>query len=69
ASAIAAFFYLRILVVMYMIDAEVSEEPKAVMGPLSIGVIGLSAAATLVLGLFWSPLIELAEKATFFAGP
>ena len=69
ASAIAAFFYLRILVVMYMVDAEVSEEPKAVMGPLSIGVIGLSAVATLVLGLFWSPLIELAEKATFFAGP
>ena len=69
ASAIAAFFYLRILVVMYMVDAEEGDEATASMGPLSTGVIGLTAAATLVLGLFWSPLIELAEKATFFAGP
>lgn len=69
ASAIAAFFYLRILVVMYMVDAEEGDEATASMGPLSTGVIGLTAVATLVLGLFWSPLIELAEKATFFAGP
>ena len=27
-----------------------------------------AALATLVLGLYWGPLIELAEKATFFAG-
>ncbi len=68
ASAIAAFFYLRVLVVMYMVEAEVGDEPKAAMGPLAAGVIGISAAATLFLGLFWTPLIELTEKATLFVG-
>ena len=65
-SAIAAFFYLRVLVVMYM------EEPTRAMDvsrpAFSSAVVGLTALATIVLGLFWSPLIELAEKATIFYG-
>jgi hypothetical protein len=31
--------------------------------------VGLTAVATIALGLFWGPLISVAEKATiFFAG-
>jgi hypothetical protein len=29
-------------------------------------VVALAALVTVVLGLYWSPLIDLAEKATFF---
>jgi NADH-quinone oxidoreductase subunit N len=68
ASAIAAFFYLRIMVVMYMQEPE-EEKPGPRVPAFSAVVIGLTALATVALGLFWSPLIDAAEKATFyFAG-
>jgi NADH-quinone oxidoreductase subunit N len=68
ASAIAAFFYLRVMVAMYMQEREEAAEPTR-FGPLATGVVALTAAATVFFGLLWSPLIEAAEKATFFAGP
>jgi NADH-quinone oxidoreductase subunit N len=67
ASAIAAFFYLRVMVAMYMQEREGPAEP-ARFGALATGVVALTAIATIVFGLVWSPLIEMAEKATFFAG-
>ena len=68
SSAIAAFFYLRIMVVMYMQEAE-EERAGVKIGALPGLVIGLAALATLGLGLFWSPLIDFAERATvYFAG-
>jgi NADH-quinone oxidoreductase subunit N len=66
ASAIAAFFYLRVMVVMYMQEPN-EERPPARVGLLATGVIGIAAAATIFLGLYWGPLIEVAEKAKFFA--
>jgi len=66
ASAVAAFFYLRVLVVMYMQEAE--EEFALAAGPVSYGVVGLTAAAAIVLGLWWGPLIEVASDATFYFG-
>jgi NADH-quinone oxidoreductase subunit N len=66
-SAIAAFFYLRVVVAMYMQEREGAAAPVG-LGPLASGVIGLSALGTIVLGLYWGPLIEMAEQATFFAG-
>jgi NADH-quinone oxidoreductase subunit N len=65
ASAVAAFFYLRVMVVMYMQEAD--EPTPAIPGPLAKGVVALTALATIVFGLFWGPLIEAAEDATFFA--
>ena len=65
SSAIAAFFYLRVMVVMYMQEADAPRVPVRT-GPLALGVIGVSAAATLFFGIIWSPLIDLAEKATFY---
>ena len=66
-SAIAAFFYLRVLVVMYMEEAPTSE-PVVAAGPgvFSRAVVALTGVATLALGLYWGPLIDLAESATFF---
>ena len=65
ASAIAAFFYLRVMVVMYMQEAD-EQRPATRIGPVAAGVIGLAAAATVVFGLVWGPLADLAERATFF---
>ena len=67
ASAIAAFFYLRVMVVMYMQEPDQQAVPLEV-APLTTGVVAFAALATLVLGLFWGPLIDLAERATLFAG-
>lgn len=68
-SAIAAFFYLKVLVVMYMQKKEVDDTEAAPVGALAAAVIGLTALATIVLGLYWGPLIDVAEQATlFFAG-
>ena len=67
ASAIAAFFYLRVLVVMYMQERE-EEIEEAPAGRFSPAVVALAGAATLVLGVYWGPLIDIAEKARFFTG-
>jgi NADH-quinone oxidoreductase subunit N len=67
ASAVAAFFYLRVLVVMYMQErregAELVEPDSSALGR---GAIAIAAVATVALGLYWSPLIDFAERATFF---
>jgi len=66
-SAIAAFFYLRVLVVMYMEERTAVSTPRSEAHTgLAKGVVAISALATLVLGLYWSPLIDIAERATFF---
>ena len=67
ASAIAAFFYLRVLVVMYMQEPEEERSPEHA-GPLATGVVAFSAGMTLIFGLLWGPLVQAAEQATFFAG-
>ncbi|MGH2697839.1 MAG: NADH-quinone oxidoreductase subunit N, partial [Actinomycetota bacterium] len=68
ASAIAAFFYLKVLVVMYMQERDEGGEAVAAerSGGLARGVVVLTAVATVGLGLYWGPLIDFAERATFF---
>jgi NADH-quinone oxidoreductase subunit N len=67
ASSVAMFFYLRVMVVMYMQESD-EARPASSVGSLAGGVIALCAAATVLFGLAWGPLFEVAQKATFFAG-
>jgi NADH-quinone oxidoreductase subunit N len=68
ASAVAAFFYLRVIVLMYF-------SPPAADGP-TVGVPGLSttlvlaitATATLALGVFPGAVLDIAQKAAIFVG-
>jgi NADH-quinone oxidoreductase subunit N len=61
-SAVAAYYYLRVLVLMYMKDPEVGE-PLPPAGPaLKIAIYG-SALATLILGTFPSFVLDFATKA------
>lgn len=67
ASAIAAFFYLRVTVVMYMQEPDIVR-PPARLGPFADGVIAVAAASTILFGLLWGPLVQVAEQATFIVG-
>ena len=62
-SAVAAYYYLRILVVMYFKDPAESVEnlPAPGLG-IQIAVFG-SALGTLLLGIFPSAILEFASKA------
>lgn len=66
SSAIAAFFYIRVIVLMFFTDAP-ADGPTVVSPTLTTTVIAMTAAATLVLGIFPQPLLDLAEHAATFA--
>jgi len=62
-SAVAAYYYLRVLVVMYMKNPEGSMESLPAAGPaLQLAVYG-SAVVTLLLGIFPSFVLDFASKA------
>ncbi|QRN81522.1 MAG: NADH-quinone oxidoreductase subunit N, partial [Nocardiopsis sp. BM-2018] len=52
SSAITAFFYVRIIVVMFFRDSEGEGPTVARAGFLTGGVITVGVAATLALGIF-----------------
>jgi len=58
-SAVSAFFYLRVVAVMYFNEPE--REPVRASTPLLNIGIGAMVAATIVLGLF-SGVLDLAER-------
>ena len=64
SAAIAAFFYLRLIVVMFSAPAE-GEEAVRVPVPASAGAaLGLAVAFTVVVGLLPAPVIDFARHAT-----
>jgi NADH-quinone oxidoreductase subunit N len=66
-SAIAAFFYLRVIVAMWLQEPEPGAMP---LGPSPALVAGLAVAAavTIALGVWPQGLIELARNAGIFTG-
>ncbi len=62
-SAISLYYYFRIVVFMYQHDAGAATPVPAVSRGLLVAVIGC-AAATLLLGLWPGPFIELARAAS-----
>ncbi|HZB48926.1 MAG TPA: NADH-quinone oxidoreductase subunit NuoN [Mycobacteriales bacterium] len=67
-SAVAAFFYLRIVVLMYFSEPAEDGPTIALPSALTITALAAGVAATLVLGLLPQPLLDLADRAAFFAG-
>ena len=66
SSAIAAFFYIRVIVLMFFKDPV--EEGTSVVLPSALTTIAItiSAVVTLVLGVFPAPLLDfIASTATF----
>lgn len=60
-SAVAAYYYLRVLVVMYMHDPETTEAAAEIPGGLRV-TMWLTAAATLVLGIFPGLVLDFATQ-------
>jgi len=63
SAAIAAFLYLRVIVAMYLVDAD-GEVPAPAPVPLSAALaVGAAAVFTLVVGVVPSPLLDFARDA------
>jgi NADH-quinone oxidoreductase subunit N len=58
-SVVSAFYYLRVVYLMYMFEGEVQLfKSRGVLA-----VVGITAVATLILGIFPGPGFELASEA------
>ncbi len=68
ASAVAAFFYLRIVVLMYFSEPAEDGPTIALPSGLTVTALTVGAAATIVLGVIPQPVLDLADKAALFAG-
>ncbi len=66
ASAVAAFFYVRVIVLMFFHEPAAGGPVIAQASPLTYAAIALGAAVTLVLGVFPQPLLDLADTAARF---
>jgi NADH-quinone oxidoreductase subunit N len=66
-SAIAAFFYLRVIVAMWLQDPEPGPMPLG-PSPALVGGLAVAAAVTVALGVWPQGLIELARNAGIFTG-
>jgi NADH-quinone oxidoreductase subunit N len=68
ASAVAAFFYLRVVVLMYFSEPAEDGPTIALPSPLTMTALAVGVAATIILGIVPQPVLDLADKASLFAG-
>ena len=66
ASAIALFFYLRVILTLFFTDSTTESVSVVIPSALTRFAIGISALMTIILGLFPSLLINLANSYSFF---
>jgi len=66
ASAIAAFFYVRVIVLMFFSEPASDGPTVAVPSAWTTVGIALGVAATVALGILPGPLLELAQQASVF---
>ncbi|WP_093799611.1 NADH-quinone oxidoreductase subunit NuoN [Streptomyces sp. Wb2n-11] len=66
SSAIAAFFYIRVIVLMFFSEPKADGPTVAVPSPLTMVAIGTGVAVTLVLGLAPQYFLDLAGQAGVF---
>jgi NADH-quinone oxidoreductase subunit N len=63
ASAIAAFYYLRIVVLMYFAEPPENAPTVAIPGWTSSVALTVGVVVTIFLGVFPQPVVDLATKA------
>ncbi|MEU3858975.1 NADH-quinone oxidoreductase subunit NuoN [Streptomyces sp. NPDC028722] len=66
SSAIAAFFYIRVIVLMFFSEPRPDGPTVAVPSPLTMVAIGMGVAVTLVLGVAPQYFLDLAGQAGVF---
>jgi NADH-quinone oxidoreductase subunit N len=67
-SAVAAFFYLRVIVLMYFSPPAAEGPTVGVLGLPTIVVLAITATLTLALGIVPGSVLDLAERAAIFVG-
>jgi NADH-quinone oxidoreductase subunit N len=65
-SAVTAFFYVRVIVLMFFSDAVGDGPTVAVPSVLTTAVVSVTVAVTLMLGILPGPLLDLAQQAGAF---
>ena len=66
ASAIAAYFYVRVIVLMFFTDPPADAPEVVTPSALSVATIALTAVITFALGALPQPLLDLADNAARF---
>jgi NADH-quinone oxidoreductase subunit N len=66
ASAASAYFYVRVIVVMYFHEPESDSAHVVHPSVLTSSAVGVAAAATIALGVIPGPLLDLARTAGQF---
>jgi NADH-quinone oxidoreductase subunit N len=66
-SVVSVFFYLRVVVMMYMADRDISQAPSPI-SPVGMAALSLAIIAIFYLGILPAPVLDLATKsiATIF---
>jgi NADH-quinone oxidoreductase subunit N len=65
-SAMAAFFYVRVIVMMFFAEPLVDGPVVVTPGIATAGALAVAAAVTVVLGVFPQPVLDLANHAVPF---
>jgi NADH-quinone oxidoreductase subunit N len=68
ASAVAAFFYVRVIVLMYFSEPAVDGPTVGVPGLPTTIVLAVTVAATVLLGVYPGAVLDLARSAATFVG-
>jgi NADH-quinone oxidoreductase subunit N len=68
ASAVAAFFYVRVIVLMYFSEPTADGPTVGVPGLPTTLVLAVTVTATVVLGVVPGAVLDLAERAAIFVG-
>ncbi|MDQ1715104.1 MAG: NADH-quinone oxidoreductase subunit [Frankiaceae bacterium] len=66
ASAIAGFFYLRVVVLMFFHEPSDVGPTVALPGALTSGALAIGVAVTVILGVMPGPLLDIARHSTPF---
>jgi NADH-quinone oxidoreductase subunit N len=66
ASAAAAFFYVRVIVLMYFSEPLVDGPVVVVPSPMTTIALTVTVAATIALGVLPQVALDLADKAAYF---
>ena len=65
-SAVTAFFYARVVVLMFFTDPPADGPTVSVPSGYTAGAIALGLAVTVVLGVLPQPVLDLADRAALF---
>ena len=69
ASAVAAYFYVRVIVLMFFADSPADAPQARPPSAMTVVVIGLTLLITFILGTVPQPLLDLADHAASFLTP